>query len=408
MEGNQREGPQKSNGGILEMTYEELQRSDLVLFHGIRGSQLYGLQTPTSDTDTYQVFCAPPGWILGTDLRYRGCISDEKNDNSSSELKKYIKELGKSNPDALISLWTPPELILKKSPLLQPLFDIRESLLTKECFRSFRGYAKSQIGKAKGLEKSMNIDPSTVKRRKSPLEFSWLHITGTQDVWNLEKWLRENGLSQEYCGLVRLPNGVELYALFYDWGADKKVSQEIFERFRPGERLEGRKVIGYRGILGNPEDTQLRLSSIPKEESTHPLCSFQYNVSAFSAHCRQYREYWEWVKNRNPVRYQENKGHSYDAKNCSHCIRLLRMASEIARGDGMILDRREAGDRDFLLGVKQHKYSFDEVMGFIREAEEKMTEEFQRSSLPESPDLEALEDILIDIRKKHWGSLITL
>ena len=385
------------------MNYQELQGSNLILFHGICGSQLYGLSTPKSDTDTYQVFCAPPDWILGTGLRYQANIADEKNDNKAYELSKYIKELGKSNPDGLISLWTPPELVLYKSPLIQPLFDIRESLLTKECFKSFRGYAKSQIGKAKGLTKAMNIDPSSVQRRKTPLEFSWLHVSGTQDVWNLSKWLKENGLSQEYCGLVRLPNGVELYALFYDWGADGGVSQEIFERFRPGERLEDQKAIGYRGIIGkDPDCSQLRLSSIPRSESTHPLCCFQYNTSAFSSHCRQHKEYWDWVKNRNPVRYQENKGHSYDAKNCSHCVRLLRMASEIARGEGMILDRREAGDRDLLLDIKTHKYGYDEVMRIIRESEENMERAFQESTLPETPDVEGLEDLMIDIRKRFW------
>lgn len=386
------------------MTYQELQKSDLILFHGIRGSQLYGLQTPKSDIDTYQIFCAPPEWILGTGLWYQPCISDEKNDNTSSELGKYICELGKSNPDALISLWTPPELILYRSPLLFPLVEMRESLLTKECFKSFRGCAKSQIGKAKGLSKAMNIDPKLVQRRKTPLEFSWLHIPGTQNVWNLEKWLRENGLSQEYCGLVRLPNGVELYALFYDWGADPNASQEIFEKFRPGERLEDLKAIGYRGILENQDSTQLRLSAIPKSESTYPLCSFQYNMNAFSTHCRQYKEYWDWVKHRNPVRYQENKGHSYDAKNCCHCLRLLRMASEIARGDGMILDRKVAGDRDLLLGIKQHKYEYSEVMRMIRDAEAKMEEEFLSSKLPESPNIKELEELMIDIRKKFWNT----
>ena len=384
------------------MTYEELQKSDLILFHGIRGSQLYGLQTPKSDIDTYQVFCAPESWIFGTGLWYQPYISDEKNDNTSSEIGKYIKELGKSNPDAIISLWTPEDLILYKSPLLNPLFELRESLLTKECFKSFKGYAKSQIGKAKGLSKAMNIDPSSVQRRKTPLEFSWVHILGTQNVRNLEKWLRENGLSQEFCGLVRLPNGVEYYALFYDWGADPNASQDIFERFRPGERLEDQKAIGYRGIIIDQDSTQLRLSAIPKSDSTHPLCSFQYNMNAFSAHCKQYREYWDWVKHRNPVRYQENKGHSYDAKNCSHCIRLLRMAAEIARGEGIILDRRIAGDRDLLLAVKQHKYEYSEVMKLIREAETKMEEEFEKSSLPNAPDIIALEDFMIDLRKKFW------
>lgn len=127
------------------MTYEELKDSKYVLFKSIRGSHLYGLETPESDIDTYSVFCCPQDWLYGIGLKYSKIIEDDKNDNVISELTKYFSELGKSNPDALISLFTPEDKIIFKNPILQPLFDIRESLLTKQCFKSFKGYARSQI-----------------------------------------------------------------------------------------------------------------------------------------------------------------------------------------------------------------------------------------------------------------------
>lgn len=327
------------------MTYEELKDSKYVLFKSIRGSHLYGLETPESDIDTYSVFCCPQDWLYGTGLRYSKIIGDDKNDNVISELTKYFTELGKSNPDALISLFTPEDKIIYKNPILQPLFDIKESLLTKQCFKSFKGYAKSQIGKAKGLNKAMNIDPDEVKERKTPIDFCWVHKEGSEDVWCLEKWLRENGLKQEHCGLVRLSNGVEFYVLYYDWFADKDLKIEDYARLRYGiqdfesairlgmyyqrengesypisclqrELEEGKKttMIKYRGIIdpSSPDSTQLRLSSVTKADSGDSLICFQYNMNAFSSHCRKYKEYHDWVKHRNPKRYQTNLGHSYD------------------------------------------------------------------------------------------------
>ena len=419
------------------MTYEELKDSKYVLFKSIRGSHLYGLETPESDIDTYSVFCCPQDWLYGTGLRYSRIIGDAKNDNVISELTKYFTELGKSNPDALISLFTPEDKIIYKNPILQPLFDIRESLLTKQCFKSFKGYARSQIGKAKGLNKAMNIDPDEVKERKTPLEFCWVHKDSSEDVWTLEKWLRENGLKQEHCGLVRLPNGIEFYVLYYDWFADKTLRVEDYARLRYGvedfesavrlglyyqsengesypvsylqkELDEGKKttMIKYRGILdpSSPDSFQLRLSSISKKDAKESLICFQYNANAFSSHCRKYKEYHDWVKHRNPKRYETNLGHSYDSKNCSHCLRLLTMAKEIASGEGMILDRRITGDRDLLLDIKTHKYSYSEVMGMILEAEKSMEEAFKESDLPEEPDLNLLEDILIKIRHDFYDT----
>ena len=80
------------------------------------------------------------------------------------------------------------------------------------------------------------------------------------------------------------------------------------------------------------------------------------------------------------------------------------MAKEIAIGKGMILDRRKAGDRDLLLDIKLHNLSYDEVMGLILQAEKEMEEAFEISTLPESPDQEKLEDILVKIRYDFYNT----
>lgn len=283
------------------MNFDIIRKNGDLLFESIRGSHLFGLNTETSDIDTFGVFCGPEDWFLGSGKDMIPMVKSEKSDDYWDELKKYFFELGKSNPEALVSLFTPEKFILHFDPVLQPLWDIRDQLLTKECFKSFSGYAYSQIKKAKGLKKAINTDPEEVKERKNPLYFCQVPVgIGTH---TLKKWLDDRKLRQECCGISRLPNSNECYALFYDWGKAKELGDNV-ELDKP--------IIGYRGILSpdDPLTSQLRLSSIPKDEE--PLCWFQFNSNAYTSHCIEYKRYWDWVKNRNTARFELNKGHNYD------------------------------------------------------------------------------------------------
>ena len=123
---------------------------------------------------------------------------------------------------------------------------------------------------------------------------------------------------------------------------------------------------------------------------------------AFSQHCADYKRYWNWVNNRNPERFELNKGYNYDGKNCCACIRLMTMAKELSEGQGLILDRSGI-DRDYLLKVKNHQVTFNEVISKMDSLEESMNESFLKSTLPDEPDRDILEDILIQIRKSHYS-----
>lgn len=396
-----------------------------LLFRSLRGSHLFGLETKDSDIDTFGLFCCPEKWLLGTGVDYKPYISDEHHDNYFDELGKFMVELKKSNPEALCSIFTPPDKIKYYDKRLDRLWGIRDELLTKAAFPAFSGYAKSQISKMYGLSKAMNIDPVEVKERKNPLYFCWVPRPGNDGAWTLEKWLRENGLKQEHCGICRLPNGIEFYTLYYDWFADKdlnindyvhlryepdnsKISSEDWRRWDK-ELEEGKKTteIKYRGLIdpNAPDTTQLRCSSIPKSEAPYSLCSFQYNVNAFAKHCQDYKKYWDWVKNRNQKRYESNLGHQWDAKNTCHSLRIMRMAIEMAQGKGLILDRKIAGDRDELLKIKAHGYKFEEVKAIIQETNERMIEAFKNSNLPDEPPKEKLEELMIELRETiYYGN----
>ena len=157
--------------------------------------------------------------------------------------------------------------------------------------------------------------------------------------------------------------------------------------------------IGYKGIVNEKgTSNELRLSSVAKDEK--PVCYMTYNKNAFSSHCKDYKEYKDWEKNRNPVRYLQNKGRQFDRKNVAHAIRLMHMGIEIARGEGVKVDRTNI-DRDFILNIRNGNSSYEDIISYLENKKIEMEDAMTSSTLPEKIDIEKINNLLIEIRKKQ-------
>lgn len=400
------------------MTIEDINKDNYLLYKAIRGSQSQGLATENSDIDTVGIFCAPLDWNLGIrNLSYQDLIESEKKDDILYELNKFILGLSKSNPSCLEALFLDSKYIQYKNPILDPLWNMRDQLLTKACYQTFYHYGLSQIIKAKGLKKKINIDPRRVERRKSILEFCIVPKKDKDGSLGLLDWMKKYNLKQEYCGATRLSGGNQFFSLYYDYASDKDMTLGTLTELKYGqprflgflhifEWLRGKisKIgsIKYRGLLDpNHDTTQIRCSEISKIDSKHPIIAFQFNENAFKDHCTEFKQYWEWVEKRNPERFNLNQGYNFDSKNLTACVRYLKSGIEILQGKGFKVDRTEI-DRDFLLAIKHHKISYSEIMTIIEGLKEEMRSAFENSTLPDAPDIDMLNKIQIDIRKQFY------
>ena len=362
----------------------------------------------------------------------------------------------KSNPTVLEALFVDDKYVEYEHPIMTEIKKHKEKFLTKKCFDSFFSYAKSQIKKARGLNKKINWE---VPERKGILDFVYTyHKQGSSKIQN---WLEYRNLKQKYCGLVNVPNMHDNYSVFYDWGnhflnenvtfkdlkeayLDDNVYDtiNIVKRLKNGEKnltllkklrkaqfknmvnfivetyglddyhgLTGlasleywfnlQKPIGYKGMTNEAETSnELRLSSV--EQWVLPICHISYNKDGYSSHCRVWKEYQDWIKHRNPVRYESNLKKSYDAKNMCECFRLINCGIEIARGEGYKVDRSNI-DADFLLDVKNHKYEYNELMEMLEKKNDEMEKAMAESTIPDKIDVEFVNDLLLKIRKEQLG-----
>lgn len=353
------------------MTIQDLKNKNLLLFEAISGSRAFGLATENSDTDIRGVYYLPKEDFFG--LNYIPQISNETNDITYYEIGRFVELLQKNNPNILEILASPEDCIQYKHPLMDLLKT--EDFLSKLCKDTFAGYAVSQIKKAKGLNKKI-VNPID-KERKSILDFCFI-LDGQGSV-PLKKWLDEDGLSQEKCGLISIDHTKGMYALFYDESG----------------------TLGYKGVIQNEEANQVSLSSVPKDEK--PVAYLFCNLDAYSVYCKDYREYWKWVAERNEDRYNVNQthGHNYDSKNMMHTIRLLQSCEQIFKTGSLTI---HVENRDELLDIKAGNQSYENVIQKAENLIESIESHYSTTTLPNQPDFEKTTKILIQIREKLYNN----
>lgn len=353
------------------LTIEYLKSEHLILLECISGSRAYGLATAESDTDIKGVFYLPKSHYFGLHKDYVPQVNNATNDIVYYELGRYIELLLQNNPNMMELLATPAEKVLYRHPLMESF--LPEWLISKLCKNTFAGFANSQIKKARGLNKKI-VNPMD-KDKKSILEFC--SVFANNHSIPLANWLKEQPFSQSQIGLVVMPKSTQMYAMYVD--ADDKLN--------------------FSGLIQKPEATQLKLSAIPK--GMIPIAYLSFNAHGFSKYCNDYTAYWQWVSDRNEVRYQTTVTHGkqYDAKNMMHTIRLLEMAYDIAITGQVIVERP---NRDELLAIKSGASDYDALLMQAEQLTQKIETAFANSALPDYPNTQKTLSALVTVRDQLY------
>jgi hypothetical protein len=400
------------------MTINELKEKDLILFESIVGSHSYGLANEKSDIDIKGIYIQPLEDILG--FNYIPQISENKNNDNYYEIRRFLELLYENNPNIMELLNVPEKFILKKDPIFDLILNEKEKFITKKCKNSFAGYAISQIKKARGLKKK--IGNPVDKEKKSPLDFCFIHKS--YNSIPILKWFKYYKLKQKYCALTSITHNNNLYALYYDFNAHNYFennnkclyffNNELNERDYFGDENNlfrkscenNKSFLNYKGIVkesdnGEFTSNEIRLSNIPIDERNNLIAYLSYNKESYTIYCKDYKEYWSWVENRNDERYKTNIQHdkNYDSKNMSHCHRLLDMAIEIAEGKGINVYRN---NREELLNIKNGLMEYENLLKSAEEKIEKINYLYDISSLPNDIDKEYVNKLLIKIRQLKY------
>lgn len=363
---------------------------DNIIFKCIVGSQAYGTSIEGSDIDIKGIYIQSPEDVLQNGYREQVTVN---KDECYYEIKRFIELCCTGNPTMLELLYTPDDCILFKDPIFDKLIEDRDKFLSKSCKHSFGGYAFAQIQKAEGLNKKMNWEKSRTER-KTVLDFCYIYNDKKQSI-PFKQWLKEKDYVQELCGLTSLPHFRYMYNVYYDHVKDTA-------RTNPRDALK--EDFTFKGIVQDVENSNdISLSEVPEWYRNMSEGLLYFNKDEYSVHCREYREYKDWLDKRNTQRYVDVNNHNQqiDGKNLLHCYRLIETGIEIAKDKTVNVRRPNA---KFLIGIRKGEYNLKDLLSEASKKLELLNESFKQSDLPDTVDRGYFLSKLVKIRKEYYKS----
>jgi len=119
---------------------------------------------------------------------------------------------------------------------------------------------------------------------------------------------------------------------------------------------------------------------------------------AYRAAQRHWDNYQKWKRDRNPARAELETKFGYDTKHAMHLLRLLHMGREIL-AEGKVYVLRP--DAKWLREVRDGLLSYEELLELAKQGEAELSELMKNSPLPETPNLEVAEKLLIELHEKY-------
>lgn len=355
------------------------------------GSTAYGLDGPKSDIDIRGITLPTKRDLLGASFIIDPIERKNKNlifgkdgfeqfldvetDTTVYVLDKIVKLLYKCNPNTIEILGCKPEHYAKVSPAGQKLIDNRELFLSMMAYDSFAGYARGQFQRLKNalgnggdnkLGRVISLADS-INRMQTHLEASY------------------PGYKREMIKLyIKDENGNDVYI-----NGEKVNAEDIRILFI--DKLTA-KVTNQHGEIISPDNEiqlvmDISMEQIPAKHFSSVTNEVVSALKEFNAH----------------IGHRNNKKDDYHLnKHAMHLVRLYLMAKDIL-ANGEIITYREK-EHDFLMSIKNGYYMnendrsfkqefFDLIGGYERELEEIKA----HCKLPATPDLEAINDLLISI-----------
>jgi hypothetical protein len=355
------------------MNRQEVENRTIII--ALTGSRGYGLSTETSDYDYRGIFIATKPYYLGfsqIEQKDKGWAEEPGNftyltkDTSIYELKKFLELSADNNPNILELLWFKDYVHITQIGKI--LKEHKQMFLSKKVKHTYAGYGYAQIKKLESHRRWL-LEPPT--RKPEPEDFG-LERNQPLSVGEINSFL-------EY-----------LYLLIRDRIQFLEEAQQLYNLLTAD--------IDFKGILKQytlPEET-LEYTRQLTNSSPDFIKLLQKSQQYQNAH-REYDNYQQWKKNRNPERAVMEAKVGYDSKFAMQAIRLLRTGIEILETQKLMVDRRETGDAQELLAIKSGEFSYEEVMAIANALYKGLDEAYAKSTLPRSVDREAINQLCIDL-----------
>jgi len=336
------------------------------IFLCVHGSNAYGSNTEESDIDLRGIAIPPKDYFFGFVKNFEQATF-ESNDITIFGLRKFFQLAAAGNPNVLELLFVDKGEIIKTSKYAEILIENRGLFLSKKIRYSMEGYAHAQLKRLKGhYERFKNPITEKPKREDFGLKEN-PEIKGDQ-FKAFDSMIRKK-LDQWNLGFEDIDNAAIIRI-------KEDVNDLMNEIAGASIYLEKENLWKHAAVSLGADFNFIKI--IQKEK--------EYKLKV-----REYEQYQDWLKNRNPKRAALEAKCLYDTKHASHLYRLYSQCEEILTTGTLKL--KNPIRSNMMKDIRNGKWSYEELMDFVEEKKKEIDVLYKKSDLRYTPDYDKLNKL---------------
>lgn len=332
------------------------------------GSHAYGTNTVTSDEDFKGVAIPPKEYLLGFTKRFEQAELKAPNpDAVIYDIRKFFTLAADCNPNIIEVLHTDPSDHFIVTPLGQKVLEHKDAFLSKKIKHTFLGYSVSQLKRIK-THKRWIMDPPSAPPTRADL--------GLPE----QTLIPQDQLTAAFAEVQK-----ELDRMNFDFMENLEESTKIEIRTSMASMLAEMKIT-------SDEQFGAAARKIGLNDNFIHLMQMERQYAAAK---REWDQFQNWKKTRNPVRSALEEKYGYDTKHAYHLVRLIRMCREILT-TGKVQVKRP--DRVELLAIRNGAWTYEQLIEFAEREELELNELYNTTTvLPKLPDKDKLDKLCIEL-----------
>ena len=342
----------------------------------IHGSHSYGTNITTSDTDYRGIVIPPKEYYLGFKSISDTYVQNEP-DLSLFELKKFIKLAIENNPNVLEILFTDERHHLYVHKLGEKILNAKHEFLSKKCKNTFCGYAVSQL---KRLQR----------------HYRWIHNPPQQPPTRFECSLPEKP-SIAKNQMEAINSAIKKQIDKWNWHELENVDNSTRIAIQTQFETNLCEIMQWHWVDVDDKVWESAAHQIGLESNVIEILKQE---KIYTSKLKEWNQYQDWIKNRNPVRAEMEKESGYDRKHGMHLIRLQRMCKELLEAGQMNVHRPDAEE---LLSIRNGAWSYEDLMIHSEKLEKEINELYLTSkTLPEKIDEQKINKLCMEIIEESF------